>query len=161
MCGACGRMVTSTTVASAAVPTGVRSPDPRRDFGAWYVTPSGDVYLIERYGDFLAFSYGRNDRRTRVIPLARTWSILMEIPALTTIMSHVPTVFAGHGLRHRRVGRDLVRCCLLRQRLCHPFLRAYLFSPGTTGSIDIWHLYPDGGVDNFGNVSFSYGHLIR
>ena len=34
-------------------------------------------------------------------------------------------------------------------------------SPGTTGSVDIWHLYPDGGVDNFGNVSFSYGHLIR
>lgn len=30
-------------------------------------------------------------------------------------------------------------------------------SPGTTGSVDIWHLYPDGGVDNFGNVSFSYG----
>ena len=34
-------------------------------------------------------------------------------------------------------------------------------SPGTTGSVGIWHLYPDGGVDNFGNVSFSYGHLTR
>ena len=46
------------------VPTGRKSPDPRRDFGAWYVTPDGNVYLIEHYGDFLTFSYGRRSPGT-------------------------------------------------------------------------------------------------
>lgn len=56
--------------------------------GAWYVWSDGDAYDDL----YVYYSYGRNDRRTRVIPLARTWSILMEMPALTTTMSHVPTV---------------------------------------------------------------------